>query len=1067
MLQGDTSNLPLTNLIQTLALNQQEGILTVTCNKAVRCLAVKQNNLALLTERPYDSAILSQVLDRLGLLKPSEYQNVFATANGTHPPGDVLVQRHLITEEQTRGPIRELIVEKTLETFLWSAARYKFELRDLPVDRVIFSSQCSGELFDVPINSLLMEVARREDEWERIKHSIRDNSQIYKVTASRDDYDKLLAANDVSAPRREELLRLLNGELTLAEILETVSMPEFFVYSSLRSLLEAGFAGPVSLEEKRRLAQSARSSFQLQRVPQIYRSILAEDPQDSETRKQLVVLLERNRTPASDIIDHYRLLAESARTDGQRDDEERYLAKVHDLDPRDLQCIAGLARLARARRKDREWARHLSLLVTTTHSTKLFSEGCRLLVELAQEDEKNDGFLQSEVAAMFATAGDVAQAGDWFCRSAECFHQRKDVVNLAKVIDHLDKCDPSLTSHWRRRLADLERSRSERGKLGKFIKAIAIPMLLVAGIAALVGYEWQARTAYAQAMEVARTKFKEGEEDEALAHLENFRKRYPLSLVARSLAESKRELESFRSSSTEPESVAQESTAENRPQVSVSSDLEALLTRAASLVTRGKYDEALEIYASLDPKQLSPRIRSFVTGERMRIGEYLGAAKKLARRAKSAADEGRLAESRELYMRVIVEYPLSREAQVAKIPVVIDTLPPDAKVTQKGVRLAGPPYVARIPVGFTEKIEVVAPGFTRRVVDVDPMAEWYIHVPLQRQTSLRIPCEGSIEAQPLLHRGLLFLAPRSGSIQAIDAVTSDLRWSYPLDRVGSALGALRPYEDSVVFSCTNGSIYRLRATGDLVSRIDLPQALGIVRTPLSIPTSSGEVYFTSDRGHAGKIDLDEGVLRWTVPLGAPAVSEPVLAGRTILTTTSRGDVVCMSTVDGREIWRRQVGAHPTSRIQVDGVGRLFIGTSANGLLCLSTNDGAEIWKVPAAGSVVGGASIAGDVLTFATNGGQLVGVDPNDGGFRYTVDLATPLEHGPVGTDEQVFVVDPQGVIRAHGRDNGLLLWQHAGGHPAGAPLHLQNGFLLFVGQEGGVHVLSTHTPDAEPKTQP
>lgn len=1050
VLQGDTSNLPLTNLIQTLALNQQEGILTVTYQRSVRCLAVRTNHVALLTDKPHDSALLPEVLGRLGILKPSEYQNVFATANNVRAPGDVLLERHLITHEQVDGPVREHLIEKVLETFLWTGAKYKFEIRPIPDDRELFMTESSGSRFESPINSILMEVARRQDEWERIKEHVDDSSQIYKIAAKPEEFHQHLEG-EIGPEARDEIYQLFRGELTLEEAVAQASIPKFFLYSCLRSLLEAKIVVPATLEDKRRLAQSLRTNFQVQRAPQIYRSILAEDPNDTETRKQLVLLLERSRSSAPDLVEHYVILAKQAHRRGDQEEEERCLLKVHDLDPRNLVSIASLASMADLKRREKDWNRYLKLLVNTIHATKSFSEGSKLLVELA-ESRESDGFLKTEVAAMLATAGDLPKAAEWYCGSAEAFLDRKDTANLGKVIESLEKCDSSLTAHWRRRLADLQRTKVARRGTRKVLKALAIPLLLIGVIAVMVGYEWKARTAHAQAMDVARSLLSEGKEQEALAQLEGFRRRYSLSLVARSLADSRRELEAFNAAPIAKVEEAKKTPSSSR--IVVSADLEATLSRAAALVTRGKYDEALEIYTSLDPHRFSPRIRSVVESERDRIGEYLSAAKRLSAQAKESANMGSLAESRELYMRIIFEYPLSREAQTAQIPVVIDTLPPTATVTQGGSRLAGPPFVARISVGMVEKIHVEAPGFLAQDFEVDPLSDWYVRVPLQRKPYLLVPSESSIEAQPLLSDGRLFYAPRSGTIEAADERTATPLWSFPIDQVGSALGSIRLWKNSIFFSSTNGSIYRLSLDGKLIGRVNLPTNIGIVRAPLTQPTDNGAMYFATEQGVVGRVDLNAEAIDWKFDLGSGCVAGPACLESAIVVSSEAGDLVALDPKDGSELWRRPIGRMEKSEIALHQT-RIFFGTATQGILCLDARTGKEVWKNSTSASTLGSLTLAAGILCVVTDQGQLLGLEEADGTLRYSVDLGYQSKQGVVGNDRELFVLDNDGVIRTHDRENGLLLWQYDGQARPGVRLRIQGDRLLFAGLEGGVHVLS------------
>ena len=72
-------------------------------------------------------------------------------------------------------------------------------------------------------------------------------------------------------------------------------IPEFYIYSTLRALLDAGLVAPVALEQKKLLGEKLRSKFQLERAAEVFRSILADEPNNIEVRKRLIVYLERAR----------------------------------------------------------------------------------------------------------------------------------------------------------------------------------------------------------------------------------------------------------------------------------------------------------------------------------------------------------------------------------------------------------------------------------------------------------------------------------------------------------------------------------------------------------------------------------------------------------------------------------------------------------------------------------------------------------------------------------------------------------------------------------------------------
>ena len=72
MLQGDTRNLPLQGLFQTLEMSQQEGVLTVFYQRIERYFALRDRHVTLIGEKPGSSPTLQNILAGLRILTRQE-----------------------------------------------------------------------------------------------------------------------------------------------------------------------------------------------------------------------------------------------------------------------------------------------------------------------------------------------------------------------------------------------------------------------------------------------------------------------------------------------------------------------------------------------------------------------------------------------------------------------------------------------------------------------------------------------------------------------------------------------------------------------------------------------------------------------------------------------------------------------------------------------------------------------------------------------------------------------------------------------------------------------------------
>ncbi len=162
MLQGDVDNLPLPALLQGLISHHNSGILTLESDSQRRRIGVSATGLELLSDDDGNSEPLEEVLTALEILQPAEIANILSHLPGP-ALGDALLRLRLLDTAIVTGPIRILLQEKILDMFSWQAARYRFEICHWQESR-LFTGEGVTPALRFPIPSLLLEVARREDE---------------------------------------------------------------------------------------------------------------------------------------------------------------------------------------------------------------------------------------------------------------------------------------------------------------------------------------------------------------------------------------------------------------------------------------------------------------------------------------------------------------------------------------------------------------------------------------------------------------------------------------------------------------------------------------------------------------------------------------------------------------------------------------------------------------------------------------------------------------------------------------------------------------------------------------
>jgi Flp pilus assembly protein TadD len=151
--------------------------------------------------------------------------------------GELLVELGSISQDQLRECIRIQIEEAVYFLFTWTQGTFNFEADAAPDAQDIVVS--------INPESLLLEGARRVDEWGLIEKKIPSFDLVFEVDRSR-----LLATDASLTPEQHSTLELVDGVRDVQSIVEASGLVEFEVGKALYALLSAGFIHRVAVTSK-------------------------------------------------------------------------------------------------------------------------------------------------------------------------------------------------------------------------------------------------------------------------------------------------------------------------------------------------------------------------------------------------------------------------------------------------------------------------------------------------------------------------------------------------------------------------------------------------------------------------------------------------------------------------------------------------------------------------------------------------------------------------------------------------------------------------------------------------
>lgn len=250
-----------------------------------------------------------------------------------------------------------------------------------------------------------------------------------------------------------------------------------------------------------------------------------------------------------------------------------------------------------------------------------------------------------------------------------------------------------------------------------------------------------------------------------------------------------------------------------------------------------------------------------------------------------------------------------------------------------------------------------------------------------------------------------------------------------------------------------------------------------------LAAEGGRIFAASGYGTIIALDPATGKRVWEKNAGAPVRSSPTVAGERLFVVTTEGRIICMSAVDGTELWSarglpQQASLTLNASPAVDG--EVVVAPFPSGdILALKVSDGSSIWTENLARSrttsqltsLSDAARPAIDAgVAFAIgHGGRMVATQLKSGERLWSLNV--PGTQTPWVAGDSVFVVDTTGQLMAVARQDGRIRWTAklpggttwSGPTMAGGTLWLASSKGQLVGVEAATGRVATQQNIGEP----
>ncbi len=1071
-LRGDTSNLLLSDIFQTLSQNGQHGMLMLRREGLQVRILFTERGVTPFDAKVYHAARLARLLVAGGLITQDQADACLAEVDEAGPDPFSAIPFLCLLEEKgflelDRGA-KVLQIEVREELFeAFNLPRMEFEFDDGDVANEGIPPQCFFRTEEV-----IFEAARRLDECALIQNTLGDSA----------DSEFFISCNDAPIDPRVEAL--LDGSHTIQDVAERLLMPRFEVSRIVARLMDANLLRPAGADElvqAARLLDPTRDKSRIVRILQRARMHLAgEDPRLDDV-SELLMRAGATSPAIAVMLTRARALLE----DGNQETAYTLVRRARDLDPHNVGVLTTLADLHHERGEIEGELQALTSLAEHHAADKAFEDAFECAVRVAAI-YPDSPLLERSFAIYAQQADEVKRGADVLMAAASLCSTAERATALYRAVLQLD---PD-RGEARRALTRLRKKRTRRRLVIIGLVAIVLPGLGLIGYRAFDNFDQQRSRGR---LESARTLIEKGEASLAVAELQSVLAEAgdrPVGEEANVLLVRAKAMVAEKDAAAAEERVRQNRSAiaalvgaieahdyaasiERAGQIAAANpgdaEVRANLATKVKILFRALEEEHANL-VRLAGKFEEPTDDAELLAVHERYRDPFSPARKLELTAlahlllapPAGVDLAAHAEPAKKLVREALQCIEQVESGLASISArlqrneALDVLSKDFEEIQDAERAGEFAEAAR---GYDRLLRAYGTGpltdyFTRR-----RNAALAVHDAVERAKRLTLAGDAA-EAQRTIHAADAAIAEfEIVQVIGIPIWVETIPIGVRLVQDGRAIGTaptcvwVRFGLESRIESTSPGFQPKqvLLSTASEARQVVQLQREGRFETAIGAPISvtplvDGSRLFVGARnGRLYEIDLTDGRKRVEQPTGSLAgiAAPPVAVAGNVVLSLGEGELRAYAMNGLNERWRCPVGQALVGPPVVDG-GDIFVATSGGDVVRVNASSGTKSNVARVSTSVRSGPIVWNDLVAVGKSDGSVVAIDRASGAVRFQTKARAQPVIGMAASRLGVLFADDGGSLVALDTA-GEERWWFAAGEPAAAPPIAFDGLVVFA----------------------
>ncbi|MHC4660125.1 MAG: DUF4388 domain-containing protein [Planctomycetota bacterium] len=521
--RGELASISLADVFQNLKNNRQTGTLKIFTPEEAKWIYFLDGDVACAAAGKEPKDCLNHLLVNAGMISEEKLIQLL-TKKGKRTLSELLVKEGILDGKSCYDGLRTYIEELIFECFMWEDALFEFS--EGPAPENLFPEALCAANIGLQSDSLMMEAARRMDEWSEIKSLIPSSHEMFQLTQegraaveswSEDDQAARAVAMEFRQPTE------------FATVMELHHLSRFDGGRIVAFLLKQRYLRPLGKEELIEKADAATSADDHPTARTYLARVLDREPGNSEAREKLVHVL-ASLGDWDEAASQAKILAKGYRDNGDITKAIAAFEQAVSFVPSDTSGHEVLVDMY-IKKNRREDAIHASRVLDVKYSELGMPGKAADVYRKVLEKWPKEVDVSTSLGENLASAGKTLEAAAALRGAARLYQRAGNERALEKVLERILELDPNDVS-TSRRLKRVRTGALGRKRIAKRFLRIGLLILFILAVLAFFAYrEVRALLDERRTLLEAYRLISEKHYDEAPAHYRVFMARHPFTLA--------------------------------------------------------------------------------------------------------------------------------------------------------------------------------------------------------------------------------------------------------------------------------------------------------------------------------------------------------------------------------------------------------------------------------------------------------------------------------------------------------------------------------------------------------